>query len=130
MAAENGKPSIIGRISSGVPLGLFVTLIYFLPRVAAGAVFRIQLNWIPSLGVTLSIMIDGLSLLFALIICCVGFFVTLYAADYLPEASDRRRFFLYLQGFSRASSLYSQWLPELCNLKWYHQSIWGNGWVS
>ena len=99
MAAENGKPSIVGRISSVIPLGLFVTLIYFLPRVAAGAVFRIQFNWIPSLGVTLSIMIDGLSLLFALIICCVGFFVTLYAADYLPDTGDRRRFFVYLHGF-------------------------------
>jgi len=99
MVAENGKPSIFGRISSLIPLGLFGTLICFLPQVAGGAVYRIRLNWIPSLGVTLSIMIDGLSLLFALIICCVGLFVTLYAADYLPQASDRRRFFVYLHGF-------------------------------
>ncbi len=99
MVAENGKPSIIGRISSVIPLGLFVTLIYLLPQVAAGTVLRIQLNWIPSLGITLSLVIDGLSLLFGLIICCVGFFVSVYAADYLPGSADRRTFFIYLHGF-------------------------------
>jgi multicomponent Na+:H+ antiporter subunit A len=99
MVAENVKPSITGRISSVIPLGLFVALFYFMPQVAAGAVLRIQLNWIPSLGVTLSIMIDGLSLLFGLIICCVGFFVSVYAADYLPGSADRGRFFAYFHGF-------------------------------
>jgi multicomponent Na+:H+ antiporter subunit A len=99
MAAENAKPSIPGRISAVIPLGLFVTLIYFLPQVTAGTVFRVQLNWIPSLGITLSLVIDGLSLLFGLIICCVGFFVTVYAADYLPESADRSRFFIYLHAF-------------------------------
>ncbi len=88
-----------GRVSSVIPLGLFVALIYFLPRVAPGAVIRIQLNWIPSLGVTLSLAIDGLSLMFGLIICCVGFFVSIYAADYLPGSADRKKFFIYLHGF-------------------------------
>ena len=69
MVAENGKPSIVGRISGIIPLALFTALIYLLPRVAAGSVLRIQLNWIPSLGVDLSLLIDGLSLSFALIIC-------------------------------------------------------------
>ncbi len=99
MVAENGKPSIVGRISGIIPLALFIVLIYLLPRVAAGSVLRIQLNWIPSLGVDLSLLIDGLSLLFALIICCVGFFVVVYAADYLPGSADRRSFFIYLHGF-------------------------------
>jgi len=99
MDAETGKPSRIGRISAALPFGLLVALVFVLPQVATGHVYRIQLHWIPSLGITLSIMIDGLSLLFGLIICCVGFFVTLYAADYLPDTSDRGRFFVYLHGF-------------------------------
>ena len=99
MVANNGKLSIAGRISSIIPLALFIALIYLLPRIAAGSVVRIQLNWIPSLGVDLSLVIDGLSLLFALIICCVGFFVSLYAADYLPGSADRRSFFIYLHAF-------------------------------
>jgi len=99
MAAENGKPSKIGRISSIIPLGLFVTLIYFIPQVSDGTVHRIQLNWIPSLGINLSLVIDGLSLLFGIIICWVGFFVSVYAADYLPGSADRNTFFIYLHGF-------------------------------
>ena len=99
MVADNDKPSIIGWISSIIPFGLLCALLYLLPQVTAGRVIRVQLNWIPSLGIALSIAIDGLSLLFALIICCVGFFVTLYASDYLPDTSDRRRFFVYLHGF-------------------------------
>ncbi|MGD8765144.1 MAG: proton-conducting transporter membrane subunit, partial [Desulfobacteraceae bacterium] len=86
-------------MSSTIPLGLFVALLYLLPQVTAGHVYRFQVNWIPSMGIALSIAIDGLSLLFALIICCVGFFVTLYAADYLPRRAATGKFYFYLQGF-------------------------------
>jgi multicomponent Na+:H+ antiporter subunit A len=99
MVAGNVKPSKIAWISGLIPLLLFGTLLYFLPQVTAGHVFRIQLSWIPSLGIALSFAIDGLSLLFGLIICCVGFFVTLYAAGYLPEKAARGRFYGYLHGF-------------------------------
>jgi multicomponent Na+:H+ antiporter subunit A len=99
MVADNAKPSIIGWISSIIPLGLFAALLYFVPQVTVGNVFQIQLDWIPSLGIALSIAIDGLSLLFALIICFVGFFVTLYAADYLPKKAAAGKFFVYLHSF-------------------------------
>ena len=99
MAADKGKSSKIGRASSIIPFGLFATLIYLLPEVAAGTVYRIQLDWFPSLGITLSVAIDGLSLLFALIICGVGFFVSLYAADYLPAKAETGKFYIYLHGF-------------------------------
>jgi len=99
MAVDKGKGSKIGRASSIIPFGLFGTLLYLLPQVAAGNAFRIQLDWIPSLGITLSLAIDGLSLLFALIICGVGFFVSLYAADYLPAKAETGKFYVYLHGF-------------------------------
>ena len=99
MAADKGKKSIIGRASSIIPFGLFGMLLYLLPQVAAGETFRIVLDWIPSLGITLSLAIDGLSLLFALIICGAGFFVSLYAADYLPAKAETGKFYVYLHGF-------------------------------
>jgi multicomponent Na+:H+ antiporter subunit A len=99
MAADKGNSSKIGRVSSIIPFGLFGTLIYLLPQVADGKVYRIQLDWIPSLGITLSVAIDGLSLLFALIICGVGFFVSLYAADYLPPKAETGKFYIYLHSF-------------------------------
>jgi len=99
MAVDKGKGSKIGRASSIIPFGLFGTLLYLLPQVAAGNVFRIQLDWIPSFGITLSLAIDGLSLLFALIICGIGFFVCLSAADYLPAKAETGTFYVYLHGF-------------------------------
>jgi multicomponent Na+:H+ antiporter subunit A len=70
--------------------------------VNAGEVIYFHINWIPSLGIQLSVLIDGLSLLFALVICCVGFFVELYAADYMGHHPRLGRFYLYLNGFMLA----------------------------
>ncbi len=99
MVSDNIKPSKIGWITSIIPLVLFGTLIYLLPQIAAGHVYRLQLDWIPSLGIVLSIALDGLSMLFALIICFIGFFVTIYAADYLPGKAAIGKFYLYLHSF-------------------------------
>ncbi|WP_226703819.1 hydrogen gas-evolving membrane-bound hydrogenase subunit E [Microbulbifer elongatus] len=55
-----------------------------------------SLSWVPSLGVDLAFLIDGLSLLFALLVSGVGFFVSLYAAFYLRGHPLLKRFFLYL----------------------------------
>jgi multicomponent Na+:H+ antiporter subunit A len=55
--------------------------------------------WIPGLGVQMSFMFDGLSVLFALIISGIGFFVTLYSADYLHGHHHTGRFFVFLHAF-------------------------------
>ncbi len=99
MVVGKGKRSKIGRVTSVIPLGLFVVLLYCLPRIAGGDVIRIQLDWIPSLGISFSLAIDGLSLLFGLIICGAGFFVSLYATDYLPAEADTGIFYVYLHSF-------------------------------
>jgi multicomponent Na+:H+ antiporter subunit A len=44
---------------------------------------RIDLPWAPSLGLTLSFNLDGLGLLFALLITGIGALVVLYASRYL-----------------------------------------------
>ena len=43
--------------------------------------------------------IDGLSMLFLLLISVIGVFVTWYAAGYLAGKKDLGRFYLYLFGF-------------------------------
>ncbi len=50
----------------------------------------------------MSLVIDGLSLLFALVISFVGFFVVLYAAAYLGDHPQAGRFYFYLHGFMLA----------------------------
>jgi multicomponent Na+:H+ antiporter subunit A len=92
----------IGLTTSLIPLGFFCALVYLLPQVATGKVFYFQIDWVPSLDIHLSVLIDGLSLLFALVICCVGFFVVLYAAVYLGDHPHSGRFYFYLHGFMLA----------------------------
>ena len=88
--------------TSLIPLGLFCAFAYFLPRVTAGETFHLRFDWIPSLGIHFSLLIDGLSLLFALVVCGVGFFVVLYAAKYLGSHAPVGKFYFYLHGFMLA----------------------------
>lgn len=70
-----------------------------IPTVARGETIRIALPWVDFLDVNLSFYIDGLSLLFALIISGVGVFVALYSGSYLAGHRQLGRFRLYLMLF-------------------------------
>ena len=74
-----------------LPLALTVYFASFLGTVASGEIVRVRHDWVPSLGVALSFTVDGLSLLFALLICGVGALVLVYAGGYLaghPSSGD------------------------------------------
>ena len=52
--------------------------------------------WVPSLGVTLSFYLDGLSLLFALLICGIGALVLIYSSGYLKGHRHLGRFYAFI----------------------------------
>ncbi|MCS6927653.1 MAG: hypothetical protein NZ578_17320, partial [Candidatus Binatia bacterium] len=85
-----------GWILALVPLGLFAYFVGFLAPVATGGVYTSSVSWVPSLGVNLSFSVDGLSLLFALLICGIGTLVVLYAGTYLAEHPRLGRFYTYI----------------------------------
>jgi multicomponent Na+:H+ antiporter subunit A len=87
------------RASAALPLGLFVWISLQLPFFAAGQAKRYAVNWVPSLGVELTLTLDGLSGLFTLIISGVGFLIVLYAGAYMAGHSQLGRFYLFLSGF-------------------------------
>ena len=58
-----------------------------------------HVHWIPSLGISLSFRLDGLSLVFALLITGIGTAIFLFAAAYLPDNWRRPRFFATLTVF-------------------------------
>ncbi len=62
----------------------------------------LYLPWAPALDLSLSLLADGLSLLFALVISAVGVVVFTFAAAYLEPHEQRRRFFCYLLLFMGA----------------------------
>lgn len=82
-----------------IALGLTLFFASKVPHVAFVGPIRYEIGWIPSLQVQLSFMLDGLGLLFALIICGAGTFVSLYAGAYLAGHEQIGRFRLYLTAF-------------------------------
>jgi multicomponent Na+:H+ antiporter subunit A len=91
-----------GLVLSLVPLAGAAGYLMMLPQVVAGQAVVFQRAWVPSLGISLDFYIDGLSLLFLLLISVIGVFVTWYAAGYLAGKKDLGRFYLYLFGFMGA----------------------------
>ncbi len=81
------------------PLGAFVAFASMVPTVAEGGRVQASWDWIPSLGIELSFFVDGLSLLFLLVISGIGTFIVWYAGGYLHGKKDLGRFYLYLLGF-------------------------------
>lgn len=85
-----------GWLLALVPLGLFVHLLGFLDAVAAGEILKAGRDWVPSFGVRYAIALDGLSLLFALLITGIGTLVVVYSGGYLAGHKDQGRFFAFL----------------------------------
>ncbi len=86
----------IGLWVSLIPALLTGFLSTFVPKVMAGETFLLSWSWVPSLGVDFSLLIDGLSLLFGLIITLVGTLVILYASAYLLGHPQLKRFYIYI----------------------------------
>ncbi|WP_114964414.1 putative monovalent cation/H+ antiporter subunit A [Alkalilacustris brevis] len=78
---------------------LFVFFLGYIPQIAAYAPVRWAWDWIPSLDIALTFWLDGLSLMFALLITGIGTLVMLYAAKYLAGQPQFPRFALYLFSF-------------------------------
>ena len=82
-----------------LPASLFVYFLCTLPNVAEGKTSFYSYKWIPALGINLDFFLDGLSLLFCLLITGIGSLVFLYASAYLKGHKYLDRFFGYLSLF-------------------------------
>lgn len=94
-----------GRISilaAGIPLALFIYFAQFIGRISDGEVITQFHSWIPAFGVNLGFTLDGLSLLFSLMITGIGFLVFVYTSSYLKGHKYLDRFYGYLSMFMAA----------------------------
>jgi multicomponent Na+:H+ antiporter subunit A len=85
-----------------LPAGLFLGFASLVSTVLGTGPVDEAWPWIPSLGVTLALRLDGLSLLFTLLITGIGTFIFLYAGRYLHGDPDIARFFSRLTLFMGA----------------------------
>ncbi|MCC1491835.1 putative monovalent cation/H+ antiporter subunit A [Cognatishimia sp. F0-27] len=98
----HGGNGIIGLLPVAISGILFVWFLTLVPVVADGGILRTQWTWVPSLGITLSFLVDGLSLTFALLITGIGALVHLYSNTYLAGHPQFARFALFLTSFMLA----------------------------
>ena len=85
-----------------VPLGVFVFFAEKLPQIAHGETIRHVHEWLPSLNTPLSFYLDGLSLLFALLVTGIGTLIVVYAGGYLAHHEQLGRFYVQLLAFMGA----------------------------
>ena len=83
-----------------IPLLIFIYLLFYIPTVTSGEVITHTLPWIPSLGINFITYLDGLSLIFSLIITGVGALVILYSIYYMSKVRESlHNFYVYLMLF-------------------------------
>lgn len=81
---------------------LFVWMLSYLPTISEDGVIEFSIAWVPQLGLSLALYLDGLSLLFSLIILGIGAVIILYAAYYFDDAHELNRFYTLLLAFMSA----------------------------
>tara|TARA_R110002096_G_scaffold147007_2_gene306236 strand:- start:5196 stop:7619 length:2424 start_codon:yes stop_codon:yes gene_type:complete len=79
-----------------VPAGIFVHFLGYIGQTAGGAGFASVWDWWPGMGWPLSYLIDGLSLMFALLISGIGTFIILYSGGYMKGHPQLGRFLSFM----------------------------------
>ena len=92
----------LGYAAALLPLGLTVYFARFIPEIGAREAVVERAAWVPEIGLSLSLRLDGLGLLFALLITGMGTIVCVYAAGYLGNHRQLGRFYAYLLAFMGA----------------------------
>ncbi|EUJ62849.1 monovalent cation/H+ antiporter subunit A [Listeria fleischmannii FSL S10-1203] len=78
-----------------VPIILFIYFLSFIPKTINGSTVE-TFQWIPRYGINFTVVVDGLSLLFALLITGIGSLVVFYSIYYLGKNKERLNNFLCL----------------------------------
>jgi multicomponent Na+:H+ antiporter subunit A len=74
----------------------------FLPEIAAGERVTGGFAWVPSLNLSFSWLLDGLSLTFALLITGIGALIVIYAGGYMKGHPQQGRFIAFILLFMGA----------------------------
>ncbi|WP_134726218.1 monovalent cation/H+ antiporter subunit A [Paracoccus luteus] len=97
--AGRGAAASACAIATGLAL---LGLCLHIPAVMAGEVVATRLPWMPQIGLNADFRIDGLGLLFGILILGIGLLIILYARHYLSREDAAGPFFTYLMLFQGA----------------------------
>ncbi|MEH6989089.1 Na+/H+ antiporter subunit A [Cytobacillus firmus] len=86
-----------------VPSVIFLYFLRCIPVISNGETIFISVPWIPSYGINYTTYIDGLSLVFGLVITGIGSLVVLYSIYYMSKLKETlHNFYVYLLLFMGA----------------------------
>ncbi len=86
-----------------IPVFLFIYFLRFIPKLSNGESILLTAPWIPSVGINFSTYLDGLSLIFGLLISGVGALVVLYSIYYMSKDREAlHNFYVYILLFMGA----------------------------
>ena len=89
-------------LAAAVTLASFGLLLMQAPAVMDGAAVQSFATWVPEIGLNVGLRLDGLSLMFALLITGMGLLIILYADSYLGKDDPVGKFFSTLMLFMAA----------------------------
>ena len=88
--------------AAGVMAACLALLVPLVPAAMGGETLVASFAWLPDWGLMLSFRLDGLGLMFVLLILGIGLLVVLYAHYYLPQTDRLGRFYFLLLLFMAA----------------------------
>lgn len=88
-----------GWLVAILPAGLFVYFLGYIEPISQGTKFAFGAPWLPGIGISFSFFIDGLSLMFALLITGIGTFILIYSGGYLRGHQHLGRFYSFMMMF-------------------------------
>ena len=94
-----GAKEYTGRILALVPLSLCIYFVSFLPSLSRNGALSFYRPWVSGLDIHLSFYLDGLSLLFAVVITFIGILVLVYSGPYFSENPKLPRFYAIILFF-------------------------------
>jgi multicomponent Na+:H+ antiporter subunit A len=96
---EKRFPAGAGWILSILPAMSFFYYLYRAIEAGTESVVLESFGWMPALGINFSFYLDGLSLLFLLLVTAIGTLILIYSGYYMSGYALKDRFYMYLMFF-------------------------------
>ncbi|MHB2266951.1 monovalent cation/H+ antiporter subunit A [Aliihoeflea sp. PC F10.4] len=96
--ARNAEAWLAGTVALA---GLVISASAY-PSVVDGGVVRHTIEWVPALGLSFSLRMDGFAWLFSMLITGIGLLVVIYARYYMSPKDPVARFYAFLLAFMGA----------------------------
>ncbi|MDX2090755.1 MAG: monovalent cation/H+ antiporter subunit A [Kofleriaceae bacterium] len=94
--------TVLASVAGVVAVVAAVWIISLYPRVRGGGVIEETLAWVPSLGLDITLRIDGFAWMFGVLVTVIGALVALYARYYMSPADPVVRFYALFLAFMGA----------------------------